>query len=182
MDKAEIRFNINKSAMVYGLYLGLFLIFKFFAEVMSLSGSGYGLVYAFCILMLPFLVLYFAVLFGRKQPPGVLGYWHYFRFIFMIFFFASTILAVAQYVYFAFINPGFLQGQYETLLSNMDLLSETMPVFGQYKEMFGQMQAPTPAMMVYQTIWIYVLAGVLLGFPLAGIAKVALKNIKKPDQ
>lgn len=167
--------------MVYGLYMGLFLVFKFFTEVMSLNSGGFALLYGLCVLLIPVLAFLFSFRLAKNMPEAELSYWNYFRFIFYVFFYAGMILAVAQYVYFAFINPGFIQSQYDLLLNNLDLLSETMPVFSQYESVIGQLEPPTPAMMVYQTIWIYVVAGVLLGFPIAAIAR-AVVNKKKNEQ
>ncbi len=179
MDKKEIRLRVKSASMVYGIYMGIFLIFKFFIDLLSVDSMVFSYMYLACLCLIPFILLYIGIQFGRKQSDCDFTYWDYFRLLFYTFFFASLIYAVALYVYLAFINPDFIQTQYNALLSTVAVLKESMPEFASYEEILQQMSAPSAVMVVSHQICAYIMVGLIFSLPLAAVVKAAISKYKK---
>jgi hypothetical protein len=79
-----------------------------------------------------------------------------------MFFFASLILALVEYIYYGFINPDFIGAQYDTLVQNLEILKQTMPDASSLEEVVNSSPIPTASQMAMQNIWMYSFAGIII--------------------
>ena len=147
------RKGILNFSMEYGSYLGLYFIVKFLLATLSLRFAICDVLSALMLVGIPF-VLYYLMLW-------MLGI--------LLFFFASMISGLAEYIYYAYIDPQYIHNQVTALLS----LLESMPSLQENEMMnlarqgFENGAIPSPIEMVIQTMWANVFFGSLLSMIVA---------------
>ena len=109
--------NSSNSALVSGfMYVGGLLALRFLISVMQISWLS---ILSFAILVLIVYLLYKVTATYRDENcDGVISYGNAFWFIFRVYFIGSVISAIIMFIYFNFINQGFLT---ETLDSVMEM-------------------------------------------------------------
>ena len=94
-----------------------------------------------------------------------------------VFFYAAILLALAQYVYFAYIDQGYLLSSFRQFMSS----PESKQVLEQYGmqqtmteslEMMGQMR---PIDYALNVLTVNIVIGIVLGFPIAALMKKGCK-------
>jgi hypothetical protein len=98
----------------------------------------------------------------KNKSEEELTYRNFYSHGFFMFFFASLILAVVEYVYYGFINTEFITEQYNTLLQNIEIIKQTMPDASQIEEIVNSSPIPTASQMAMQNIWMYSFAGIII--------------------
>lgn len=153
-------------AMEYAIYLGLLLIVK-----MVLS-SFVGRFPALDIIMLLFLVAVpvFGYLLVKRfrDESSYCSFSKIFFFGVLLYFFASLISGIFDYVYYQYINPEYFQQQ----LSNVDALLQQMVEIGYVSdpEMIAQLDAEKPHSsidLVYQGMFGMIMMGAVYSLILA---------------
>lgn len=79
----------------------------------------------------------------------------------MLFFFASLICSVAEYIYYQYINPQYIAELFNrafALIKEMDVLSDTISLEEMSKAL-EEGSSPTSLQMVMQSIWSNVFLG-----------------------
>lgn len=170
MEKYELRMFTNRQAMYYGLFFGLFLVLKFVFEVAFDGGAG-AFISGVLTIMVPVFAYKCAVLFKRKVEGCEAGFGLFLRFTIYLFFFGSMFLAVAQFVYYQYINPDYIQQQLDLLLSTASQIKGAEAQVEQFKALVAETGVPTASMVAVQTIWIFIFLGLILGLPIAAIVK-----------
>lgn len=168
MDKFELRVYANKQAMYYGLFFGMFLVFKFVMEVLLSGGVG-AFVSGLLTIFVPVFAYECTKLFKRKIEGSETTFGLYLRFSIYLFFFASMFLAIAQYVYYQYINPDYIQQQLDVLMNALSQLKGSETSVAQFKAMIEESGIPSASTVAVQTIWIYIVLGLILGLPIAGL-------------
>jgi len=101
------------------------------------------------------------------ECKGFISYWKAFSLILLTFFFAAVISSVVKYVYFQFINPGYLDQMFQEtmkVLSSMKFeINDTM--IDQTKSMLK------PASYTLVFIWTNVFMGLVVGLIMAAFVK-----------
>ncbi len=171
MEKFEQRMFANKQAMYYGVFMGLFLVLKFAVDV-SVKGTWGAFLSGVCLVLIPIVAYRFTIIFKRKSGCAEeIGFGVCLRFCIYLFFFASMFLAVAQYVYCQHINPNYLNEQVEMVINTLSQLPDSSATVEQFKKALSEVGVPSAATVAIQTIWIYIVVGLILGLPIAAIAK-----------
>ena len=140
--------QLKAFARQYGAMMGLFWVLSFACFVGSTREPMLSFAFDFSIALVPFLAHFFV----RQYRDGVIGGCISFRravgFSVFIFFYATLILAIAQWIYFQYLDGGMLVGHMmkiintpefeEALKANqldkkqitdqLELLSETRPI------------------------------------------------------
>jgi len=111
---------------------------------------------------------------GRNGIISLSRGWAYSVFV---FFYAAILLALAQYVYFAYIDQGYLLSSFRQFMSS----PESKQVLEQYGmqqtmteslEMMGQMR---PIDYALNVLTVNIVIGIVLGFPIAALMKKGCK-------
>ncbi len=107
------------------------------------------------------------ITFGRATVYSILTY-----------FYAALLLAVAQYVYFQFIDNGYLMNQYVTMLSTPEYVSVVKNVYGMdAKEMIDiiqtSMSSMRPIEIAFQFLTINVILAIIISIPAGALTRRA---------
>lgn len=153
--------KVYNAAMWHGLILAIYLVIRFFFMVSSANSTILNLLFIFVTIGVPFVAYYLGKDF-KKKTDEELTYRNFYSHGFFMFFFASLILAVVEYVYYGFINTEFITEQYNTLLQNIEIIKQTMPDASQIEEIVNNSPIPTASQMAMQNIWMYSFAGIII--------------------
>jgi hypothetical protein len=168
---------MQQYAMLFGTYLGAFLIVAF---LMLLSGMHFpfGLfLFVGFTLVSPFLAYFLTRLYRDRVCDGQLSFGQGWLFVVMMYMFAALLVAAAYYIYFRYIDGGammqFMEGQLELMRNTYT--EETMPgitnLLAQYRTMLDEVAALRPVDIAIGQLSSNFFFGVLLGIPIAWIAK-----------
>lgn len=171
----ENRISIRKFAMHFGTYMGVFWIVKFVFFPLGLSNPLMIALFAGLTLAVPFIAYRFAQIFRDKMCGGSIGFLQSWVFLIYMFMFASLLTAVAHYVYFRYLDNGFIVGTYTYLINNLPEDVQTMTYIEQLKLTVEQIATMTPIQVTVQ-----LLSGNVVNCGLLSLL-VALFVMKKPQ-
>ena len=119
-------------------------------------------------LAVPFLGYHYAKMYRNKICGGTIGFAHACLFTLFMYMFASLLVAVAHYIYFQFIDHGFIMNQYVNL---MQQVTTELPGMANEKEMLknaiDSAQALSPIDITMQLLSSDVFFGSLIAIPTA---------------
>ena len=96
----------------------------------------------------------------------------------LMFFYASTLFAMAQYAYFAFLDNGFILRQYTSILSTSEaqtMLKAYGVSFKQAMDSINELAQTSPIMIALNIMTMNITIGILLSLPVAAVIK-KMKN------
>lgn len=133
--------------MRFGTYMGIFWIAKFILFPLGLSSFPF-LIFLFLgfTVTVPFLGYYFARIFRDRICKGYLGFLHSWVFLLFMYVFAALLTAVAHYIYFRYIDNGFIINTYSDMVNTV--MPEQLPgmegYIEQIKEAVDQIRSLSP--------------------------------------
>lgn len=163
----ENKTNLQGYAMQYGTYMGVYWIFKFIFFPLGLRMPLLELVFMVLTLAVPVLGYVYARRFRDRCCGGYLSFFRALAFCFLVYLFASILVAVAHYIYFQYIDNGFLFNAYETLLKQageMEGMENLVTQMDGVLETFRKLSAIELTMQLISQNIFY---GSLLSFPTA---------------
>lgn len=114
--------TIGAYARVYGLYMGIFWAVKFVFFPLGFSYPVFSFIFLLLTIMVPFVGAWFV----RKIRDGVLdgrlGFLQAFLLSTNIYMYASLIAAIVHFIYFRFIDNGFILNSYLESVNQMQEL------------------------------------------------------------
>lgn len=155
-----------KYAAAYAPYLALLLLIRFAAEVTMHSCMQLLLVFLPCLLL--YLGCSIAVPFyayrlvnksymQNQQLPVV-------SFTIFMFVFASLIISLVQYVFYAYLSPDYIDNLYQNLLANIQITAKVYPnLAANFQQIADTMVLPTPLQLATDSIATNGLVGAILG-------------------
>ncbi len=171
---AQNRTNIlQRNAMLLGTYMGIYWILKFILFPLMLRMPSLSFLFLGLTLGVPFMGYYFVRMYRNQVCGGVIGFLHAWVFTFFMYMFAALITAVAHYVYFRFIDHGFVLDTYEwqveqLLNSGIKEFSESGEVL---QEALESVRSLTPIEITMQMISWNLFCGAVLAVPTALFVK-----------
>ena len=166
MEKNNTQKGIVQFAMEAGAYMGLYFVVKFIFAVLSLN-------YPFCNVVSTIMLLFVPlVVFFMMRQLWMMGI--------LLFFFASLISGLAQYIYYVYINPEYIKSQLSaavTLLESLNMTSDPS-LLEAVKTGLEQGNIPSPMAVVIQQMWVNVFFGSLLSAVMAWLVSVWFKSSK----
>ncbi len=182
MEQTGKRKNIVQAAMEAGAIMGAFFVVKFVFTVLSLSSSFAGLLSTFMILTIP-LVVYYLMRRYYRESGGETTFSQLWLLGILLFFFASLISALVQYIYYVYINPDYIKMQFEMAGAAVQMMESmnTLPASSlePYKQVMAQGNIPAPMDFVMAQMWINITFGSLLSAVMAGACSYYFKKIKR---
>lgn len=161
------RNSLQQTAMLYGTYMGLFWIVKFIFLPLGLTESVFGLIFIICTCAVPFIAFYMTRNYRRRYVEGDFSFFSAFVFSFQIYLFAAILTAIAHYIYFQYIDQGFI---YNQILSQVELLKDEPAMkaqIGQIKNAMDVLYDLSPIKLTMQLLSQNVFYGVLFSLPVA---------------
>lgn len=119
---SESKMTIGAYARVYGLYMGIFWAVKFVFFPLGFSYPVFSFIFLLLTIMVPFVGAWFVKKIRDGVLDGRLGFWQAFLLSTNIYMYASLIAAIVHFIYFRFIDNGFILNSYLESVSQMQEL------------------------------------------------------------
>ena len=146
--------------------MGIFWMFKFIFLPLGFSIPLLQLFFILCTLFVPILGYLYARKFRNTYCEGTISFSRAFLFTAM-YIFAAMLTAVGHYIYFQFIDQGFLMDMYRQQLNEAKAMvqGELATSIDQIMIAFDTVAALTPIQLTFQLITQNVFYGILLSLP-----------------
>ena len=179
--------TLQEHAMRFGTFMGIFWIFKFIFLPLGFTIPLLQLLFVLLTLFVPVLGYIYVRKFRNTYCNGEISFFRAFLFTLYMYLFAALLAAVAHYVYFRFIDQGFLADSYLQQLESIkasaqgDLDQRTLEFdprtsIDQLIQAFDTISSLTPLQLTFQLIFQNIFYGILLAIP-TGL--VAMKQKKR---
>ena len=137
MMMTENRSYLQKYAMHFGTYVGIYWILKFILFPLGFHIPFLSLLFVILTLAVPFIGYHYVKMYRDKICGGSIQFSHAVLFTIFMYMFASLLVAVVHYIYFQFIDHGFIVNSYiqlwdelmintPALAENKDIIKETI--------------------------------------------------------
>ena len=160
-------------ARVDGALLALLWIASFACYVVGIANPLYGMMAMVLMVATPFFVALRLGKFRDHGRDGIISLSRGWAYSVYVFFYAAILLAVAQYVYFAYIDQGYLLQSFTMALSTPES-KQMMEQYGitqamdESLEMMGQLR---PIDYALNMLTANIMVGVVLGLPIATLMR-----------
>ena len=162
----ENRNYLQKYAMHFGTYMGAYWIFKFILFPLGFTIPFLSFLYLSLTLGVPFLGYHYAKTYRNKVCGGVISFAHACLFTLFMYMFASLLVAVAHYIYFQFIDHGFVLNEYSKLVDEASkILQRTDEEKEFIRNVIDTARTLTPVDFTMQFLSWDVIVGSLLAIP-----------------
>jgi hypothetical protein len=170
--------TLQECAMRYGTSMGLLWAFKFMLFPIGLRIPFLQLLFMVLTLGVPVLGYIFAKKFRDRYCDGAVTFSRAFLFTTFMYMFASIFVAVAHYIYFRYIDGGFVIETYQAMWSQIKetASAELMPALKQYDEALNLIAGLTPLELTFQMITNNIFFGMLMAIPTALLVMRKKKN------
>lgn len=171
--------TLQECAMRYGTGMGLLWAFKFMLFPLGLRIPFLQLLFIVLTLGVPFLGYLFAKRYRERYCEGSIHFTRAFLFIVFMYMFASLFVAMVHYLYFRYMDDGFVINTYRQMWDQIkgSATAELMPALQQYDEAFNLIAALTPLELTFQLISNNVFMGMLMAIPTALLVMRKKKNL-----
>lgn len=173
------KLTLQECAMRYGTGMGLLWAFKFMLFPLGLRIPFLQLLFIILTLGVPVLGYVFAKKFRERYCEGSISFGRAFMFTTFMFMFASLFVAVVHYVYFHYLDNGFVFNAYQEILNQFKTGagSELMVSIGQMEDALNLLSGLSPLQLTFQLISQNVFYGMLMAIPIALLVMRKKKNL-----
>ena len=144
---SDNKVNLQRYAMHFGTLMGVYWIIKFIFFPLGLTSSLFLLIFIGLTFAVPFIGYRYARLVRDKVYNGVMNFTQSWLFLVFMYMFASLLMAVGHYIYFRYIDNGYILNTYTQVLESTTMTGniEGIESYVSYaKEMLELMGAMTP--------------------------------------
>lgn len=161
--------TLQEHAMRFGTFMGIFWIFKFAFLPLGFSIPILQLLFVLLTLFVPILGYIYARKYRNTYCDGEISFFRAFSFTLFMYVFATLLVAVAHYIYFRFIDQGFLVSVYQQQLETIQSTAqgEVLTSIDQLIQAFDTISSLTPLQLTFQLIFQNIFYGILLSLPTA---------------
>lgn len=152
-----------------GVLLALLWVSSFLLYILGLSNQMLGLAAVMLMLYTPFFVGTRLGKFRDYGREGLISFSRGYVYTILVFFYGGVLFAVAQYLYFAFMDQGFLVSQFSKMV-NTDEARQMLQQYGMTEmmdESLQQMSAIRPIDYALNMLTINISLGFILGIPIS---------------
>ncbi len=160
-----------------GALMALLWIGSFGCYIAGLGHPIYGMIAVMLAVATPFFAARRLRHFRDFGLEGIISMRRGWAFVVLIFFYASLLLAIAQYAYFAFLDHGFLMDTIEKMLHSPEAeqMLKQAGMKESIEENLAQLQAMRPIDIALNVLTTNILIGMVLGLPIAA----SMRRIEK---
>lgn len=161
--------SLQQTAMYFGTLMGLFWIIKFTFLPLGFTIPLLQLLFVLLTFFVPILGYLYARKFRNRYCGGSITFSRAFAFTVLMYLFAALLAAVAHYIYFRYIDNGFLIDSYIGQLEAMKptATEELKESIDQFIEGFSLISSLSPIQLTFQLISQNFLYGTLLALTTA---------------
>ena len=165
--------QLKAFARIDGALLSLLWISCFACSIIGITNTFYGMVALLLMLVTPFFVGKRLAKFRDEGRCGVISLSRGWAYSVFVFFYAAILLAVAQYVYFAYMDHGYMLMSFTNALSTPEAKQMVehygiQQAMNESIEMMGELR---PIDYALNVLTMNIMAGIVLGLPIAAIIK-----------
>ena len=163
-----------------GVLLALLLIGGFALYISGLTNPILGVMAMIVILSSPFYAASRLRHFRDYGREGIISFSRSYAYTILLFFYAGVLLAIAVYLYFAFLDKGFLLSKMMEILQSPEgkQAIQTYGLGAQMDENIRFISEMRPIDFALNILTINIISGIMLGIPIAAITQ---STIAKSD-
>ena len=170
--------QLRAFARVDGTYVGILWIASFACYLGGLSSPMLGLVGGILAVASPFFAAKRLIKFRDDIRDGEISGRRSMLYYALMFFYASLLFALAQYLYFAFLDGGYLMREYTSMLSSPEM-KQAMQAYGmtadQLMEGLKEFANTSPIMTALNIMTMNITIGLVFSLPVSLITRRARK-------
>lgn len=117
--------TLQESAMRYGTAMGIFWTLKFVLFPMGMENPLLLTLFFFLTLAVPFIGYFLTRKYRNEECGGAITFSRAFMFVIFMYLFATLFVTIAHYIYFRFMDNGYIVSSYESMLSQFDTIATT---------------------------------------------------------
>ncbi len=154
-----------------GAFMALLWIGGFVCYILGLSNPILGLVSMLLICSSPFFAASRLRHFRDYGREGIISFARSYAYTILLFFYAGVLLAIAVYLYFAFMDNGMLVGKIVEILQSPEgkQMVEAYGMKAQMEENLQYLSGMRPIDFALNMLTINIISGLFLGLPIAAI-------------
>lgn len=151
-----------------GFFLSLLWIASFACYVMGITNGMLGMVAMMLAVMTPFFVAGRLRRFRDEGRAGVISFRRSYAYTVFVFFYGAVLLAVAQFVYFAYLDNGYLLSTFSKIVSSEEgkMLLNQYGMSQMVDESLTEMASIRPIDYALNILTVNLLIGSVLGVPI----------------
>ena len=153
--------------MLYGTYMGIFWIIKFALLPLGLVFSPFALLFLLLTCAVPVLVFLMTRSYRKRQCNGEISFFSSLVFSFQIYLFAALLTAIGHYIYFQYLDNGFI---YTQVLAQLELVKAEPAMQAQMDQIKHAMDVfyeLTPIQLTMQLLSQNIFYGIVFSLPIA---------------
>ncbi len=151
-----------------GFFLALLWIASFSSYIMGLTNQILAMAALLMAVMSPFFVANRLKKFRDEGREGVISFARSYAYTIFVFFYGAVLLAVAQYLYFAYMDNGYLVNSFAKMMTTDEgkMLLEQYGMTQMVDESLAEMAATRPIDYALNILTINISLGFILGVPI----------------
>ena len=156
-----------------GFFLALLWIASFASYIMGLSNQMLAMAAMLMAVISPFFVANRLRKFRDEGREGVISFGRSYAYTIFVFFYGAVLLAVAQYLYFAYMDNGYLVNSFAKMMSTDEgkMLLEQYGMTKVIDDSLAEMAATRPIDYALNLLTINISLGFILGVPIGLIMR-----------
>ena len=147
---------------------------------MGITNPVYSMTALMLMVATPFYVCRRLRRFRDEDRQGVISFGRGWAYSILVFFYAAILLAVAQYVYFAYMDQGYLLSKFSTALSSPES-QQMIRQYGLQQAMddgMKMMQEMRPIDYALNVLTVNISLGIILGVPIAALMRRKIEKLE----
>ena len=163
--------QLKAFARVDGAYLGVAWIISFAFYICGLSSPLLGLLGTLIAVLSPVFAAIRLGKFRDNARDGIISFRRAMAYYILMFLYASLLLALAQFVYFAYIDGGYLVSTYSAVMATPEAEAMLKAYGISTQESISALAQTEPIYIVLNILSMNVTVGIILSLPAAAIMK-----------
>ncbi len=167
-----------------GAYLSVLWIASFASYIMGINHPWYSVAALFLMVVTPFFVGRRLRRFRDEDRDGVISLLRGWAYAILVFFYAGILLAVVQYVYFAFIDHGYLVSSFMSAMSSTEG-KQMIEMYGMQQTMeesLDMMAKMRPIDYALNILTVNISIGIVMGLPIAALMQRSVAHAQQNNQ
>ena len=171
--------QLKAFARIDGALLSLVWIGSFALYISGMEKPTLSLLSIVLIVVSPFIVARRLRKFRDFAREGIISFKRGYAYVVLIFFYSGLLFAAAQYVYFAYMDHGFLLGMIQELLSapESEPLRQALGMGETLNESLQLMASMRPIDYSLNILTLNILAGFVVGLPIAALMQKSVNSV-----
>ena len=165
--------QLKAFARVYGAQVALLWTASFACYLVGLKSPLCGMAAILLMIVTPFFVARRLRRFRDVDRGGVISLMRGWAFVILVFFYAGVLLALVQFVYFAYLDQGYLLQTLNDVLTSPEARAslERMGMAQAFDESLQMLSELRPIDYALNQLSVNISLGILLGLPIAALFK-----------